>query len=265
MNQKHGDFIWYELMTSDVEASKSFYGPLLGWTFEQHGGSGMDYHVFMAKTKGIGGFMPISKEMADGGARPLWAGYITVDDVDKAASAVAAEGGQILMPPTDIPTVGRIAFASDPQGAPFYVMKPQPPEGASGPSEAFAAYQPTEGHCAWNELATADPDAAKHWYGRLFGFVQMDSMDMGPMGEYRIMANAGQDFAYGALMKKPDEMPVSLWVYYFRVPDIDKAVSYIAEKGGHVINGPMEIPGGDFVLNGIDPQGAMFALIGKRN
>lgn len=265
VNQKHGDFIWYELMTSDIDAAKAFYGPMLGWSFESHEGGGMEYHVFNAAGPGVGGFMPISKEMADGGARPLWAGYILVDDVDKAAAAIASAGGQTFMPPTDIPTVGRIAFLCDPQGAPFYVMKPQPPEGApAGPSEAFCAYEPVDGHCAWNELITADPKAAQDWYGKLFGFVEMEAFDMGPMGAYHIMANAGQDFAYGAVMKKPDEMPVSLWVYYFRVPDIDKAVDYIAANAGQVILGPMEIPGGDFVLNAMDPQGALFALIGKR-
>jgi predicted enzyme related to lactoylglutathione lyase len=266
VDQKHGDFIWYELMTGDVSAAKTFYGGLLGWTFQTHDGSGMDYHVFSAGDQSIGGLMPINKEMAAGGARPLWAGYILVDDVDKAASAVATHGGQVYMPPFDIPTVGRIAYVADPQGVPFYIMKPQPPEGAaSGPSQAFAAYQPTAGHCAWNELVTDDADAAKHWYGQLFGFLQLEAMDMGPMGQYFIMHNAGHDFAFGAMMNKPAEMPVSLWTYYFRVPDIDVAVDYIKAKGAQIVVGPMEIPGGDFALNGIDPQGAMFALVGSRN
>jgi len=264
---RHGDFIWYELLTPDTTAAKTFYGGLLGWSFETHEASGTDYHVVKAAELGIGGMLQIAKEMADHGARPLWAGYIYTEEVDATAAAVEKHGGEIFMPPFDIPGVGRIAFVADPQGAPFYIMNPTPPAGADpGPSQAFAAYQPAVGHCAWNELLTADPAAAKHWYGKLFGFIKDGGIDMGPeLGEYEFMKNEGQDFVYGAVMKKPATMPASLWIYYFRVPDIDKAVDYIRANGAQIINGPMEIPGGDFVLQGIDPQDALFALIGKRN
>ncbi len=262
---RQGDFIWYELMTNDTEAAQAFYGGLLGWSFENAGNGGMDYHLFAADGPNVGGFLPLTPEMTENGARPLWAGYMLVFDVDKTVTAIVDEDGMLLMGPLDIPDVGRIAFVADPQGAPFYVMNPIPPKGVEpGPSQAFAAYMPTEGHCAWNELVAADPEAAKRWYGKLFGFTQINSLDMGPMGEYRIMQNAGQDFAYGGLMQKPEQMPESLWTYYFRVHDIDVAVKYIGANGAQVINGPNEIPGGDFVLNGIDPQGAAFALIGKR-
>lgn len=264
---RHGDFIWYELMTPDVDAAKAFYSGLLGWTFEVQEASGMNYQVAMAAGDGIGGFLQISKEMADQGSRPLWAGYVMVDDVDATISQIEADGGDVFMPPFDIPGVGRIGFVADPQGAPFYVMKPRPPEGThAGSSQAFSAYQPAEGHCAWNELVSADPDAAKKWYGKLFGFVKDGGMDMGPEhGEYEFLRNGGQDFAFGAVMRKPAGMPSSIWVYYFRVGNIDEAVTYIRDKGGQVTNGPMEIPGGDYVLNAIDPQGAMFAIIGKRS
>lgn len=259
---RHGDFIWYELLTTDLDGAKAFYGGLLGWSFRTENSAGVDYTLISAGDVEIAGIFAITEEMAQGGARPLWTGYITVDDADKAAEAVAAKDGAVLMPAMDIPEVGRIAFLADPQGAPFYVMKPCSDAPAS---PSFAAYEPREGHCAWNELVTADQDAAQDWYGTLFGFVQIDSFDMGPMGEYRIMQNAGQDFAFGAFMQKPQAMPVSLWTYYFRVPDIDVAVDYIGANGGQVINGPNEIPGGDFVLNAMDSQGAPLALIGKRN
>ncbi len=248
-------------MTSDLAGAQRFYSGLLGWTFDMHEGSGMDYRTFKANGPNVGGFLPLSEEMTANGARPLWAGYILVEDVDKAVAAITQTGGSVLMPARDVPTVGRIAFVADPQRAPFYVMKPQ---GDAKGSEAFAAYAPRGGHCAWNELVTTDQDGAQAWYGRLFGFTRIDGLDMGPMGEYRIMQNAGQDFAFGAFMQKPPAMPVSLWAYYFRVPAIDTAVDYIGANGGQVVNGPMEIPGGDFVLNGVDPQGAGFGLIGKR-
>jgi predicted enzyme related to lactoylglutathione lyase len=68
----------------------------------------------------------------------------------------------------------------------------------------------------------------------------------------------------GAIMARMPEMPVSLWTYYIGVDDIDRAASAINERGGKIFNGPMEIPGGEFALNGIDPQGASFGLVGPR-
>ena len=89
-------------------------------------------------------------------------------------------------------------------------------------------------------------------------------MDMGEMGPYDMYRNPPHDNMLGAIMRKPDEMPASLWSYYFRVPDIDVAADYTRGNGGQVLVGPMEIPGGEFVFTGIDPQGAMFSLLGPR-
>lgn len=261
MTNQHSDFIWYELMTTDADAAGNFYGDLLGWRFKHAGQPGMDYRLFSKAGTDVGGVMPLTSEMQENGARPLWAGYIGVDDVDASAEAIAKAGGEIQMGPRDIPDVGRLAFVKDPQEAPFYIMR-----GSSDrASESFATHEPREGHCAWNELATSDPAGAKAFYGDAFGWVKADSMDMGPMGEYEMMKNgADRDFMFGAMMKKPDDMPVSLWSFYFRVPSIDAAVGYIKENGGQIVNDPMEIPGGDFSLNGVDPEGAFFALVGKK-
>jgi predicted enzyme related to lactoylglutathione lyase len=90
-------------------------------------------------------------------------------------------------------------------------------------------------------------------------------MDMGPMGEYPMYKNGEQHpFMLGGMMKKPDEVPVSMWSYYFRVPDIDAAAKSITGNGGQVLNGPMEVPGDEYVINGLDPQGAMFSVVGVR-
>ncbi|MEM9439858.1 MAG: VOC family protein [Pseudomonadota bacterium] len=261
MTNEHGDFIWYELMTTDADAAQDFYGGLVGWHFNDAGQPGMDYRLFAKKESVVGGLMSLTAEMQANGARPLWAGYVGVDDVDASAEAIAKAGGAILMPPRDIPDVGRFAFVQDPQGAPFYIMRGTSDQA----SESFATHTPREGHCAWNELATSDPTAAKTFYGEIFGWVKSDSMDMGPMGTYEMMKNgADRDFMFGGLMKKPDDMPVSLWSYYFRVLSIDEAAAYVTAHGGQVVMGPMEIPGGEFSLNGVDPQGAFFGLVGKK-
>ena len=123
MRNKHGDFIWYELMTTDADAAEAFYSGLVGWSFAASGQPDMDYRLFSADGPAVGGFMALTDEMQQGGARPLWAGYIGVDDVDATAKAVGEADGMVMVEPTDIPGVGRFAFVTDPEGAPFYIMR----------------------------------------------------------------------------------------------------------------------------------------------
>lgn len=259
MPNNHGDFLWYELMTVDADSAARFYGGLLGWDFQPAGQEGMDYRTFAKDGEGIGGLMALTDEMTAGGARPMWAGYVTVDDVDASAARITELGGTVMMGPQDIPGVGRFAFAADPSGAPFYIMKGSV-EG--GETTSFSKYEPREGHCAWNELATADQPGADAFYTALFGWEKADTMDMGEMGPYDMYANG--DYTLGAIMGKPPQMPISQWSFYFRVPSIDEAADYVKANGGRIINGPMEIPGGDHVFTGVDPQGATFDLIGTK-
>jgi predicted enzyme related to lactoylglutathione lyase len=269
MANMHGDWIWYELMTTDADASAAFYEAILPWKV----GSQPEYREIQATDGGVGGILPLTAEMQAGGARPAWVGYVLVDDVDTAATSIEQGGGKVLMPAHDMPGVGRFAMVTDPQGAPFYVMKPTPPAGdPDAVSNAFSYDRPRNGHCAWNELYTSDPAAALHFYGQRFGWVKDGEMDMGPMGTYEFLRHTGHapdgsspgQGMIGALMPRPPHVPVSHWNFYFRVPDIDKAAAIIVERGGQVLHGPQEIPGGDFSMNGMDPQGAVFALVGKR-
>ena len=258
MSDQHGDFIWYELMTSDADAAQAFYGPLLGWDFSATDTPGVDYWQGSRDGEQIVGLLALTAEMTEGGARPAWIGYVAVDDIEASLDSIAQAGGNRLMGPNHLPGVGRMAMVTDPQGAPFYVMQPE----GSGPAMSFAKYEPKVGRCAWNELMTADQPAAHAFYTQTFGWEKADTLDMGPMGAYDMYANG--DYTLGAIMQKPEEMPVSVWSYYFRVPEIDAAAAYVTENGGQIINGPMEIPGGEHVFTGIDPQGAMFSLIGPK-
>jgi uncharacterized protein len=262
MANKHGDFIWYELMSPEGGASQDFYGPLLGWTF----GSNDEYREIQGSEGGVGGILQLTPEMTSGGAHPAWVGYILVDDVDTSVAAITAKGGQVHMPARDMPDVGRFAMVTDPQGAPFYVMKPIPP--ADKPdmeSHAFSYDRPRIGHCAWNELATSDPEAAKAFYGEQFGWKVDGGMDMGEMGRYDFWGPTDGRGMLGAVMPKMPQMPVSMWSFYFRVPDIDAAAAAIKANGGTMMMEPMEIPGGEFSLNAMDPQGAAFGLVGPRS
>jgi uncharacterized protein len=265
VKNQHGDFIWYELLTKDADAASDFYGKVIGWTSKSAGQPGMDYRFFSSgdgsdAEDGVGGYMAITADLAAHGARPCWTGYIGVDDVDATVTAVIAKGGTVLMPAIDLAGVGRMAMVADPQGAPFYVMRGVSEEA----SHAFAAYEPKVGHCAWNELSTIDPVAAKAFYGGLFGWIKDGDMDMGPMGKYEFLKASGGRFALGAVMPKMPQMPASLWIYYFRVADIDVAVSTIKANGGTLLQEPMMIPGGDYSLTAMDPHGAAFGLVGAR-
>jgi predicted enzyme related to lactoylglutathione lyase len=258
----HGHLIWYELMTPDADAAKAFYDAVVGWQIGDPVAEFQGYRMIGRSDGGFnGGILPLTDEMQQHGARPTWLAYIGVDDTDSAAAAIAQAGGKVLMPAFDIPGVGRIAMVADPQGAPFYVMKPIPPEGRENEqSDVFSVDQPQ--HVRWNELATTDPEGAIDFYRTQFGWSQEGDMDMGEMGKYRFIQNRGTTI--GAVMPKPAQLPVSKWTYYIGVDDIDRALDAIKTGGGQVLNGPMEIPGGEFAVNAMDPQGASFGLVGPR-
>lgn len=266
MTSAIGSFIWYELMTTDPEGAAAFYGPVVGWTVIPHSDpqsstSGMDYRMIGRSDGGFaGGVLKLNDDMKQSGARPIWLGYLHVADVDAAVAAIVADGGKQVIAPFDI-EVGRIAMVMDPQGVPFYVMKPVPP--ADNPhAESDVFDYEAEQRVSWNELYTPDLVAAKAFYAKHFDFEFNEVMPMGPMGDYCFIDNGGKRI--GAMMAKPEQVPVGMWNFYIRVPDIDAATAKVKELGGQVFNGPMEVPGGDWIINGMDPQGAPFSLVGRK-
>jgi predicted enzyme related to lactoylglutathione lyase len=258
-----GGFIWYELMTSDATAAGSFYSAVVkGWSFGDRVPTEVEYRMIQRSDGGnAGGVLTLNDEMKAGGARPVWLGYLHVKDVDGTVNAIKSEGGQAMMEPWDQPGVGRLAMVTDPQGAPFYLMNPIPPEhDPKAVSDVFSVDQAE--HVRWNELSTSDPQGAVNFYTRHFGWTQQGEMDMGEFGKYRFVQKNG--VGIGAIMPRMPDMPASLWTFYIGVEDIDSAARAITDNGGSILNGPMEIPGGEFALNGMDPQGASFGLVGPR-
>lgn len=256
-------FIWYELMTPDLDGAKAFYDAVVGWRIDGPGEQpGEDFYRMIMRSDGgaTGGALRLSEEMIAEGAHPTWLGYFHVDDVDAKAAAIVAEGGRVLMPAQDIPQ-GRFAMVTDPQGMPFYVMHPVPPPDM--PDAVSACYdRTTPQHVSWNELVTPDLAAAKDFYARHFGFEFHRTMPMGELGDYCFIDQNGVDI--GAAMQAPPGWPRRGWTYYIRVADIDQAVTAVAAHGGQVLNGPHQVPGGDWTVAGTDPQGAPFALVGQR-
>lgn len=261
---KPANIIWYELMTPDPAGAATFYGAVVGWTIASHADpavGGMDYRMIGRSDGGnAGGVLALNADMLAGGARPLWIGYLEVDDVDAAVDAIKADGGAVQMPATDLP-VGRIAMVTDPQGAPFYIMDPIPPLGApEGTSDVFSMTEPQR--IRWNELATSDPDAAVRFYTKHFGWGQEGEMPMGELGAYRFI-QCGQ-VGIGAVMPLMESYPAPVWNFYIGVDDIDHARSAVAANGGTITNEPMAIPGGEYAMNAIDPQGAAVGFVGPR-
>jgi len=255
-------FIWYELLTPDADASERFYSDVVGWSVAPGSTPGMDYrHLTAPDGETVGGLLQLTDQMTAGGARPIWLGYVDVPDVDATVAAVEAQGGRTQMPAATIANVGRIAMVTDPLGAPFYVMTPTPPpERKDAASTAFS--RTAVGHCGWNELATTDPARAFTFYTGEFGWTDGGSMPMGEAGNYQFVND--ERGMIGAIMNSAAGNRPPMWTYYFRVADIDTASTRAQTAGGTVMHGPQEIPGGDFILIGSDPQGAMFALVGAR-
>lgn len=258
MTNSHGSFIWYELMTTDPAGAQRFYGDVVGWTFGDPLPAGdVEYRMINAADGAAGGMLTLTREMCDGGARPIWLGYLGVDDVDAAVEKTVAAGGKVQMDAFDAPGVGRIAMIMDPQGVPIYLMR-----GAS--EEDSTAYQRRGmGHVAWNELMTGDREAALAFYRDHFDYAKVGAMDMGPeLGEYSFIAHGGE--TVGAIMQASPETP-TIWQFYARVPDVDAAAEKVKAGGGQVLFGPMGVPTGERVLVGLDPQGAVFGLVSGGN
>ncbi len=258
MTNPHGSFIWYELLTKDPSAAKAFYDDVVGWNIDaERPSDDMDYRMIVAHDGNVGGVMGLNADMIAGGAQPVWLGYFGVDDVDASVAGIVADGGKVHLPAFDIPDVGRIAMVTDPQGVPFYVMR-----GASDKSSE--AYQRMGmGHVSWNELLTSDDAAALAFYDKQFNIKKTGAMPMGEMGDYSFIGHGNEEMI-GAVMKAPPGAPTG-WGFYFRVPDIAVAKAKVEAGGGKVRQGPMEVPGGEWVINAEDPEGVSFGLVAPAN
>jgi predicted enzyme related to lactoylglutathione lyase len=200
--------------------------------------------------------MTLPPELSQHGVPPHWGLYVGVDKLEPAAAEVKRLGGSAVSDVMEVPTIGRMQAMRDPQGAAFSIYEP-----ASAPlPEALAE----PGEVSWIELMTTDAPAAFAFYQGLFGWQATETMDMGPMGKYHMF---GRHLGpLGGMMNKSAEMAQipSNWGVYFLVPNLEAAVGRVKAGGGQILNGPMEVPGGDQIVNCLDPQGAAFSLHAKK-
>jgi len=254
MANEPGRFVWYELMTTDTTAAEAFYRAVIHWEIKDSGMPDRYYAILSMGSSMIGGLMALPPDAQ--GMPPCWVGYIGVPDVDAYAGRVTAAGGTIMRPPADIPGIGRFAVAADPGGAAFVLFSGM--AGQTPPPVAPGAL----GHVGWHELYAADGPAAWEFYSSLFGWGNADAMDMGPMGKYQMFTTG--DAPAGGIMTRPPGVPMPFWTYYFNVESADAAAARVTGNGGKILNGPMEVPGGQWILQCMDPQGAAFAMVAPK-
>jgi uncharacterized protein len=234
-----GQFVWHDHTSNDPQAAQNFYGKLLGWTYEPFETDQGTYPMITKNGQQHGGFGP-----SQGGAPPAWVGHVVVDDADAAGKRAEEAGGSVLTA-MDIPEVGRFAIIRDPQGA---VISAFAPKGGDNPVG--------QGAFVWDELHTSDLQAAKRFYGDVFGWTA-NEQDMGGMTYVMFQAD-GTDRA-GA-MQQVDEPAPPHWLTYAGTDDVDATTKKAKDLGGSVIVQPADIPGiGRFSIVA-DPTGAIIGL-----
>jgi uncharacterized protein len=251
---RHGFFVWYELLTTDIAAAKAFYGSVVGWGAEDASTAEFAYILFTAGHGPVGGLMDLPAEARKMGATPRWVGYVAVDDVDARAELLKRLGGAIYVPPTDT-NIGRIAVVADPQTATLALVKGL----KLGRQQQADADEP--GGIGWHELYAADGNKAFAFYQALFDW-QETKADTDVLASYHLFVAGG--CTIGGMFTKHARAPVPFWLYYFNVGDIDMALRRVEQGGGRIALGPHDLPDDTGIARCIDPQGAMFALQGPR-
>jgi uncharacterized protein len=251
---RHAHFAWYELLTTDMAAARSFYGSVLGWTARDATTSKFAYSVFNAGDAPVCGLMELSLEGRKMGATPRWVGYVAVDDLDLAVDRLRQLGGSVYVPPTKT-NIGRIAIVADPQKATFALA--QGLKHGLPPSEAVEL-----GRVGWHELLAGEWRAAFAFYHELFGWQRTQS-GVGSLEPYQLLS-AG-DRTIGGMFTKLPIAPIPFWLYYFNVPDIAVATDRVMAGGGRTVQGPNQLPDVGWIAWCVDPQGAMFALQAASN
>ena len=244
-NTVRGRFVWHELMTPDPSGAHAFYSKVLGWKTQawEHDPS---YQMF------VGANGPLGGSVTQASGAPGWLHYIGTPDIDATVQQAKSRGGGVTKEITSMPSGGKYAVLTDPQGAAFGVYYHPMDVGKESP--------PKRSEFSWHELATSDWRAAVDFYSAVFGWDKMAEHDMGPeAGKYVLFGSNGVQ--RGGVWNKPASMPGGpAWLGYVRVKDVNDAVKKAKGARGTLVNGPMEVPGGDWIAQFVDPYGALFAV-----
>ncbi|MEU6540363.1 VOC family protein [Streptomyces sp. NPDC047000] len=239
---------WADAMFTDVEAAKSFYGEVLGWTFGNASSEYGSYTQAYADGKAVAAVVP---PVPGQEGESQWCLYLAATDAAATAARIRANGGDVLLEPLQVGDFGTMCLARDPGGVVFGVWQ-------AGVHEGFEAVG-VPGAYSWAEIYTREPEKSDAFFPAVFPYgvkqIQDDTIDF---RAYDI----GGDSLLGR-MTMTDEFPAEVPPYinvYFDVPDVDAAVARAVELGGTLKFGPMDSPFGRFAALA-DPQGAVFSVI----
>ena len=253
MSTPTGKFVWYEYMGDDRRAAAEFYTNVVGWSAKDAGMAGFPYEILSTGDHMVAGMMDIPTDAKAMGARPSWMGYIWVEDVDAALPKLVAAGGKVFKEPADIPGVGRFAVVSDPYGGVFMLFRdhggtppPPPPPG-------------TPGLVGWHELHADDGAKALVFYSRLLRLEEDRRIRHGPDRRLSHVRNRTRPTGRDHDPHAADADVVLALLFQRRRSRRGGRADQSA--WGQIINGPHEVPGGQWIVQATDPQGAMFALV----
>ena len=245
MTRDVGRFIWFELITEDIDRATAFYAELFGWNIASvEMPNGMRYPLISVGKAPIGGIMrPPVESMPS-----HWMSYVSVDEVDATARRVVAAGGKALADAFDVPGYGRVQTVQDPHGGVFGLWR-----GVEGDVDAPRG----TGSFHWNELWTTDPEATVGFYETVLGYAH--DVNPMPMGEYFILRSG--DVWRGGVMGLPVPGVPPMWMKYVAVDDCDAAVARAKKGGGRMLSEPTEMSGvGRFAVV-MDPGNAAIGLV----
>lgn len=252
-DHSNGAPCWIDLMTSDTEKAKAFYGELFGWTFETGDQEKYGGYIMAAKNgKPVAGMM--QKDLTMAGMPDLWSTYLRSDNAATTVQAAAEHGGQVYLAPMDVPDQGRMAMVADATGASIGVWEPGAMKGYGLAAEP--------GTPAWHELHTKDYGAAVKFYEDVFGW-NTDVMSDTP--DFRYTTLGAGDAAKAGIMDASGYLPAEVpsnWQVYFAVADTDAAIDTAVAMGARVVDGPDDTPFGR-VATLADPTGAMFKIVAE--
>ena len=249
-----GRFAWYELITTDIAAAKNFYREVVGWTAHDVSSPDLAYTLFTSGSASVGGLMELPAEARKMGATPRWMGYVAVASADATADRIKRLGGTVYVPPTDS-NIGRVSVVADPQTATFGLIEDLnlAPSKAAKPGELAQV--------GWHELLADDWEKVFSFYSDTFGWRKAHA-ESGPTETYQLFSSGGQTIG-GMFNKRPIE-PIPYGLNYFHVDDLDAAAEREKRAGGRIMEGPLEVSGGNWIARCRDSQGAAFALEGRR-
>jgi hypothetical protein len=241
-----GKFVWHNLVTSDGEAARAFYGALFGWEFDIVADG--KYSIISYEGRNLGGIIDTSKD-----GKPLqagrWLSAVSVPNVDRTVTAIEEAGGEQLEAPIDVPGVGRVVTVRDPDGAVFHLLASShgdPPD-----------VDPNVHTWLWHELIANDPKRAVTFYERVFGY-RMELLRKNPSDPYRVLWRSGGPRA--GIIDNPFDTKRSAWIPYLRVEDPAALAKRVTELGGYVVIEPRaDVRDGTLALV-LDPSGAPVAL-----